>query len=126
MNQTNSTNSNGQPQETAFSYRHLPTQWTIIGERGQVLTEGISRMEEDRVARVMIAEDKSLRYLIAKCHYRIGKDGEKEFLTQLDQIPEALKKRPDLDYPFGPPIVQIYKYGERQIDPATGRIKGLD
>lgn len=80
---------------------------------------------EEMVARALAKKPNS-RFILAKCHYKIGSNGEKQYYTQLDQIPEALKKRPDPDWPFGSPITQIYRYGERQIDPVTGKIKEID
>ena len=114
-----------EPQDKTYSYRDLPTEWLIISPEGKILSTDISAKSEDEVARVLV-KDPTKRYLLAKCHYRKGSDGEKQFITQLEMIPEALKKRPELDYPFGSPIVQIYRYGERQIDVNTGIIKGLD
>lgn len=107
-------------------YRKLPTEWVILSDDGEFITTDVSRQSEDVVARTLAKKDPSKRYLLAKCHYEIGSDGERQYYTKLDQIPEALKKRPDPDWPFGSPIVQIYRYGERQIDPVTGKIKGLN
>lgn len=110
--------------DTTPKYRRLPTEWIIITTTGKYITDDLSRQSEDTIARMLMG-DPNNRYIIAKCHYEIGSDGEKQYYTQLDQIPEALKKRPDPDWPFGSPITQIYRYGERLID-KNGKIKGID
>ena len=81
-------------------------------------------MAEEKIAKELVGVPNS-RFILAKCHYRIGKDGKKEFITKLEHIPEALKKRPDPDWPFGSPITQIYRYGEPQID-RDGKIKMVE
>lgn len=108
-----------------MDFKKLPTEWIFLDGNCNFISDNITLMTERTIVQALL-KDRSQRYMLAKCHYRVNKDGEKEYLTRLEDIPEALKKRPEPDGPFGSPIVQIYKYGERQIDVETGRIKGIN
>ena len=103
------------------NYKNLPTQWIITDTKGKILALDISLNSVARVAKDTIAasknyvHDKTARYILAKCHYTIGPDGEKQYYTSLEQIPEALKCFPIKELPAHSRIRQIYHYGAPQL-----------
>ena len=100
-------------------YRKLPTEWIIVNQKGYVLGESVSEKEVERISKGLInmgdvEKNSRLRFIVAKCHYLF--DGEKkQYYTELNQIPEALKCIPDQETPSKCLIRQIYRYGERQL-----------
>lgn len=92
-------------------YRKLPTSWVILAPDGTIMANGISREEENSVVK-SLKEDQ--RFYLAKCHYEMD-GGEPKYYTNLEQIAEALEKRPIAGEGYDPPIVQIYHYGKAQL-----------
>lgn len=103
-------------------YRKLPTDWIILSTNGKIIATSASRRAEQGIVAAIKNSNSSAHYLVAKCHYRIGTSGDKEYLTRLEEIPEATEKAVlEDDYTA---IVQAYHYGEKLIDPITGKIRG--
>ena len=99
------------PKGTAPSYRQLPTQWVFLGEDGRLLSTSVSRMDGKQIANA-IGEDE--RFYMAKCHYRIGATGEREYITNLSMVPEALKMRPEPEDANATTIENRLVYGQKQ------------
>lgn len=113
-----------QSEPTLPAYRKLPTEWIILDPNGKILATDISRGTVDRIARNILArgdveEDKTLRFIVAKCHYTLGSDNQKQYYTKLDQVEEAYKCFPYAELPSHMVVRQIYKYGVRQWKPTT-------
>lgn len=100
------------------AYRKLPTQWLILDLNGKILSTSVAASEIERVTNAYLAlgdpeEDKNRRFIVAKCHYRKGENG-REYYTNLNQIPEAMKCFPNAELPSHIVARQIYYYGVRQ------------
>lgn len=100
------------PTSDGPAYRKLPTEWIILDLDGKILATDISRSTTKRISEALAPEGKRFRQ--AKCHYRIGTTGEKEFITNLTMIPEALEFAPDAEDPGNSPIVDRWLYGQKQ------------
>ena len=85
------------------TYRKLPTRWIILDENKRIIANDIGR------AAIAMATKRG-RFYMAKCHYRIGENGE-EYLTEEDQIAELLERRTDPECPYDAPIVSQKSYG---------------
>ena len=102
--------------------RNLPCKWIILDVDGKILSEDISDSSVVRVSQEIIEKnknyvyDKKARFILAKCHYRIGKDKGKEYYTNLEDIPEALKCFPNREVLSRCLIRQIYRYGVRKLE----------
>ena len=106
----------GEPELPAF--QKLPTQWLILDLNGKILSTSVAASEIERVTNAYLAlgnpeEDKNRRFIVAKCHYRKGENG-REYYTNLNQIPEAMKCFPNAELPSHIVARQIYYYGVRQ------------
>lgn len=109
------------------AYRNLPTQWLILDTQGKILATDIRHGSIAEVAKGLLEKgdpekDTSLRFLIAKCHYQIGSDGQKQFYTALRQIPEADKCFPNAELPSHLVVRQIYNYGTPQMRTGAERL----
>lgn len=102
----------GMPGEkgTAPSYRKLPTQWLLLGVDGRILSTSISRMDERMVSQALGEES----YYVAKCHYRIGNTGEREYITNFSMIPEAIKVKPELEDANSAIGEERFVYGDKK------------
>ena len=104
------------------NYRKLPTKWIILDVDGRILSEDISDESVVKVSKDIVENnknyfyDKKARFILAKCHYRIGKDNGREYYTSLEEIPEALKCFPNRDLLSRCLIRQIYHYGVKQLE----------
>ncbi|MBQ6396205.1 hypothetical protein IJH89_01305 [Candidatus Saccharibacteria bacterium] len=101
------------------SYRKLPTKWIIVNPADKIIVEDISDEAIKRANQITLAlgdpaEDKLRRFIIAKAHYLVGKDGIRQYYTSLNQLPEALVCLPQNEQPDKPVIEQIYRYGYPQ------------
>lgn len=99
------------PKGSGPTYQKLPTEWILLDENARILSTCVSRMEERRVAESMREGE---HFYIAKCHYRTGKEGDNEYITNLSMIPEALKVKPEPEDANGCVIVSRYIYRQRQ------------
>lgn len=100
--------------------RRLPTKWIILGKGFRPISTSVSTAEIERISKALLEareENKPLaHFVIAKCHYHIGIDGELQFHTKLEEIPEALECVPNAEYPKQVHICQISKFGVLQIN----------
>lgn len=94
----------------------LPTKWIIIDLDGKILKEDVSRNSITEVAEALLAmgnpeENQNLRFVVAKCHFKFGDVGEKQYFTATEQIPEALRCFPDADNAGHMIVRRITHYG---------------
>lgn len=83
--------------------RNLPIAEILLEKDGTLIAPSVTMREASKIH--------GRNFYAAKCHYRQNQDGTREYLTQLDQIPEALEYRESEEPGYQPVIVQIYKYG---------------
>ena len=103
------------------SYRKLPTKWIIVNPAGKIIAEDISDKAVEEANQITLAlgdptKNTSYRFIIAKAHYAIGKDGVRQYYTSLSQLPEALVCLPQNEQPGKPVIEQVYRYGLPQLN----------
>lgn len=103
------------------NYKNLPTKWIITDTTGKILATDVSYASIAKVNNELIAtypnyrDNRDARLILAKCHYTIGSDGQKQYYTRLEEIPTATKCQPSKEYPFNPPTKQVYRYGAPQL-----------
>lgn len=102
----------GSPQAEGPAYRKLPTDWIILDLDGKILATNIGRLATRQIAATLAPEGKHFRQ--ANCHYRIGSTGEREYITNLTMIPEAIELAPATDASECAAIVERWKYGQKQ------------
>ena len=100
------------PAATGPTYRNLPTEWLTIDLEGKILATNIGRIATRQIAKALAPEGKHFRQ--ANCHYRIGATGEREYITNLTMVPEAIELAPTTEAPECSPVVGHYKYGQKQ------------
>ena len=100
------------PAATGPAYRNLPTEWVTIDLEGKILAANIGRIATRQIAKTLAPEGKHFRQ--ANCHYRIGTTGEREYITNLTMIPEAIELAPAMEAPECSPVVDHFKYGQKQ------------
>lgn len=88
-------------------YKKLPTAWVAINREGKMLADNIGRLTLAQLTR---------RYpnkpvLLARCHYVIGADGQRQYYTAFEKMPEAHVVMLDPEYPTSPTIGQMFFYG---------------
>ena len=108
---------NNAPKEPG--YRKLPTDWLILNLEGKIIATDIAKKTVERIAKALLQtgdpdKDTSLRFLVAKCHFKIGPDEQRQYFTGNDQIAEAFRCYPDASDPSNMIVRQIYRYGRRQ------------
>lgn len=100
------------PQSEGPGYQKLPTEWIILDLEGKILATNIGRIATKQIAANLAPEGKHFRQ--ANCHYRIGTTGDREYITNLTMIPEAIEYRPSAEGVEYSAIVDRWKYGQRQ------------
>ena len=94
----------------------MPTKWVILDLKGKILKEDVARSSIAEVAQAMLAigdpeENKDLRFVVAKCHFKFGDVGEKQYFTATEQIPEALRCFPCSEDASHMVVRRITRYG---------------
>lgn len=97
-------------------YRKLPTEWILLTPDGKIIKGDISvKSIADTTERLLAQgdpeENKDLRFVAAKCHFKFGSDGIKQYFTAHDQIAEALRCFPNRENPGHMVVRQVYHYG---------------
>ncbi|MBQ1308099.1 MAG: hypothetical protein IIY54_00210 [Ruminococcus sp.] len=87
--------------------KKLPTTELLLDTSGKILALTVTRKKTQELG--------SQQYLAAKCHYREKPDGTRDYLTKLDQIPDAFMYRNAEDPNYPPILVQQFKYGIPQL-----------
>ena len=87
--------------------RNLPTAQILLSLDGKVMSTNPTRTE------IMGIDDQD--FYLAMAHYR-EEDGKREYITELDLIPEALEMTPMDEPGYEPMIIQTYRYGIPQRD----------
>lgn len=87
--------------------KQLPTTELLLDTAGKIIALTVTRKKTKELG--------DQQFMVARCHYRTKQDGTKDYLTKIDQIPDAFLYRnaEDLNYP--PLIVQQFKYGIPQL-----------
>lgn len=86
--------------------RKLPTTEILLSLDGKILALTVQRKNTKQLKE---------EFLVARCHFREKKNGSREYLTKLDQIPEALQYRNAKDEDYPPIVVQRFTYGIPQL-----------
>lgn len=99
-------------------FKKLPTKWIIVDKKGYILADNVAISTVGKIARNLLQQgdpekDLNLRFVMAKCHYTLGPDGQRQYYTSLEQIPEALICFPWAEYPEHCVIRGIYRYGTK-------------
>ena len=100
----------------AQNYRNLPTSWIILDSNFKIIETNMGRKTVRRVSEALAKigdpkENERLHFYLAKCHYTIGTNGERQYFAALGQIAEAIKCIPcgeDID---GMIATKVYRYG---------------
>lgn len=100
----------------AQNYRRLPTTWIVLDSAFKILETNMGRKTVRRISEALAKmgnpkKDDKIYFYLAKCHYAVGTNGERQYFTALDQIAEAMKCIPcgeDIDNMV---VTQIYHYG---------------
>ena len=97
-------------------FHKFPTEWLLLTLKGEIIKTDVARNSVAEVTRILLAqgdpeENKDLRFIAAKCHFKFGTDGEKQYFVAPDQIPEALRCFPNAEAPDHMVVRQIYHYG---------------
>lgn len=100
-------------------YRKLPTDWVLLTKDGRIFKTDIGARSVAEITGVLLAQgdpekNKDLRFIAAKCHFKFGPDGQKQFFVSLEQIPEALECFPNAENPSCLLVRKIFKYGIKQ------------
>lgn len=100
-------------------FHKFPTEWLILSLDGRIIKTDLSTKSVAEVADSLLAqgdpeENKDLRFIAAKCHFKFGTDGVKQYFTAHDQIAEALRCFPDKENPGHMMVCQVYHYGMPQ------------
>ena len=100
------------------SFQNLPTEWIIVNKKGHILATDVAEATVGKIARAILRlgdpeKDLNLRFVMAKCHYTLGTDGQRQYYTAIEQIPEALICFPWAEYPEHCVIRGIYRYGTK-------------
>ena len=98
----------GQPEVP--TYRSLPTQWLILSRKGELLSDNIGRLTLARLTQTYPNQ----AVLLARCHYVIGADNQRQYYTALEQIPEAKVVALDPEYAINPSIGKMFFYGQER------------
>lgn len=101
---------------SAHGFHQLPSEHLLLSMDGRILRTDASRQSLKEVSKSLLSrgdprEDKNLRFLLAECHFKYGVDGQKQYFTALDQLPEALKCRPEKDDANGAVVECVFHYG---------------
>lgn len=102
----------GQRPTDSAEYRKLPTKWVILDMDGKILADDTSMIATKRVSNAILGTGKNFRQ--ANCHYRIGNTGEREYITNLTMIPEAIDMKPTAEAPDYCSVVNRWVYGQKQ------------
>lgn len=86
--------------------KSLPTAEILLSKDGKIIALTAMRKNMEKLTE---------EYLVARCHFKERKDGSREYLTKLDQIPEALQYRNAKDKNYPPAVVQRFTYGIPQF-----------
>lgn len=87
--------------------RNLPTVQILLSLDGKIISTNPTR------PKIMAIDDQD--FYLAQVHYR-EQDGKREYITELDLIPEALEMTPMDEPGYEPVIMQTYHYGIPQRD----------
>lgn len=110
--------SDNEPQNRP-SFKNLPTQWIILSnDYKTIYATNAARDTTGAITKMLLAKgdpnaDNTLRFIVAKAHFLIGPNQEKQFYITREQLPEALKCFPDETSPVLV-VRQVYKYGVPQ------------
>lgn len=88
--------------------RKLPTKELLLDLNGNTLATSAKTWRE-------INPKTGDKFRVAHCHYLEREDGNRDYLTSLDLIPEALEYRKSDEPGYAPTLVQRYKYGIPQL-----------
>ena len=86
--------------------KSLPTAEILLSKDGKIIALTALRKTTKKLTE---------EYLVARCHFKERQDGTREYLTKLDQIPEALQYRNAKDENYPPTVVQRFTYGIPQL-----------
>lgn len=105
---------------TSHGFHKFPTEWLILSLDGKIIKTDLAIKSVAEVTNSLLAqgdpeENKNLRFIAAKCHFKFGTDGVKQYFIDLKQIPEALKCFPNAENPGHMVVRQIYVYGIPQL-----------
>ena len=91
-------------------FKKLPTQWLILTREGKLLATDIGRLTLARLTE----KYPDAPVLLAKCHYAIGSDGQRQYYLAFKQMAEAQVVMLDPEYPTSPTIGQRFYYGQEK------------
>lgn len=103
------------------NYRRLPTAQLILDHNLKIVATGTARKMIEEVAKALLKigdprKNQKLRFYLAEAHYTVGMDGERQYFTALEQLPNAIKcLASDEDASFLT-ISQIYNYGKPTLN----------
>ena len=88
--------------------RKLPTQELLLDLNGNQIATSAKTWRE-------IDPKTGAKFRVAHCHYLEREDGNRDYLTSLDLIPDAMEYRKSDEPGYAPTLVQRYKYGIPQL-----------
>ena len=100
----------------APGFHKLPTEWILLTLDGKIIKTDLAVKSIAEIANALLkqgdpGQNTNLRFIAARCHFKFGSDGVKQYFTAHDQIAEALRCFPNKENPGHMVVRQVYHYG---------------